>query len=172
MAMENQNPRIPDPTIPFPEQPHDILLAMLLFGEARGEPTVAKLAVANVVRNRILAGRYGGADWPKVILHPLQFSCFNENDPNRIKVVEPLKWAKPDVWGECLEIAQSILYGTAHDNTRRSTHYFDKSMDSKPPFWAKYFVHTLDLGDLHFYRDPLSFKEERSDITTEALGES
>ena len=167
--MENQTQRLPDPLVPLQEQPHDILLAMLLFGEARGEPASAKLAVANVVRNRVLARRYGGSDWPKVILHPLQFSCFNEKDVNRIKVVEPLKWARPDVWGECLEIAQSVLFGTAHDNTQRSTHYFDKSMDSRPPFWTKYFMHTLDLGDLHFYRDPKAFREDATTHLTDDL---
>ena len=170
--MENQNPKIPDPAVPLNNQPHDILLAMLLFGEARGETAVAKLAVANVVRNRVLAGRYGGSDWPQVILANKQFSCFNEADVNRPKLLVPLEWAKPEVWGECLEIAQSILFGTAQDNTRRSTHYHDKSMDSKPPFWPKYLDHTIDMGGLRFYRDPKAFHEKPiTHLTEELMGQ-
>lgn len=173
-AMKNQTLKLPDPTVPLHDQPHDILLAMLLFGEARGQDNNCRLAVANIVRNRVLAGRYGGNTWPGVILQPKQFSCFNPQDVNRPKLLKPLDWAKPEVWGECLDIAQTILYGTAHDNTKRSTHYHDKSMDFRPPFWAKVYTHTLDIGDLRFYRDPLAFKDDFPEHAgpVERMGES
>ena len=160
---------IPDPAIPLPQQPDEMLLAMCIFGEARGEHDDAKLAVGNVVRNRVLAGRYG-KDWRGVILRPMQFSCFNTNDPNSKKVVEPLKYGKQETWETCYRIASWILNGTAKDNTQRSTHYFDKSLDANPPYWSYGFIPTVTIGGLRFYRDPMAFRYQ-NDIEAELFGE-
>src|SRR3990167_9335451 len=51
---------LPDTAKTLEEQTDDILLACLLWGEARGETPEAQYAVGCVVRNRVLAGRYGG----------------------------------------------------------------------------------------------------------------
>ena len=46
--------KLPDPSQPLDQQDEDILLAMCLFGEARGEGSEGLQGVANAVRNRAL----------------------------------------------------------------------------------------------------------------------
>ncbi|MDZ4342113.1 MAG: cell wall hydrolase [Candidatus Binatia bacterium] len=151
---------IPNPEIPFAEQPEEILLAMLIFGEARGSKVHddTRLAVGSVVRNRVLSGKFGGSIWRGVILRPFQFSCFNANDPNRPKLLEPLEHEKKEVWESCYRCAALILNGTANDITQRATHYYTGSV---VPYWTIRFKHTLDMDGFHFFRDPGAFQEPK-----------
>jgi spore germination cell wall hydrolase CwlJ-like protein len=76
---------LPDPERTFAEQEPDVLLALCVFGEARGESDAAQRAVAQVVVNRArfphaVFGARRDADFAdnlrRVILKPQQFSCF------------------------------------------------------------------------------------------------
>lgn len=41
------------------------------------------------------------------------------------------------VWQECLTISKKVLESNkADDPTQGATHYYDKSMDNRPPIWA------------------------------------
>jgi len=162
----------PDPSKSIIDQEPTILLAMCIWGEARGQIDTAKIAVGNVVRNRVLAGIYGGSDWKNVILAPLQFSSFNANDPNRPKLLTPTQHDRPDVWDRCYDIANEVYEGTANDVSQRATHYYDKSMDLKPPFWANHFTHTVDIGNLRFFRDFRAYRDVRESpiYATEDVG--
>lgn len=156
---------LPDPAIAIEGQLEDILLAMCLFGEARGENDTAKVAIANVIRNRVLSGKYGGDTYHGVILKPYQFSCFLESDPNRAKLLQPTKYEKAEVWSACYDIARFIIEGDAcvNDNTIKATHYYSPKAMVPPtaiPKWAKPeygYVHTVDIGNSKFYRDPNAF---------------
>ncbi len=55
-----------------------MLLALMGWGEARGEPEEGKYAVAWVARNRVYARRNYGKTWEKVLLRKNAFSCFND----------------------------------------------------------------------------------------------
>ena len=151
---------LPNPKLPFAEQPEEMLLAMLIFGEARGAKVHddTRLAVGSVVRNRVLSGKFGGSNWRGVILRPFQFSCFNSNDPNRPKLLEPLKHEKKEVWESCYRCAALILNGTANDITQRATHYYTGSV---VPYWAIRFKRTLDMDGFHFFCDPDAFREPK-----------
>lgn len=163
------NSPLPDPRKTIKSQELTVLLAMCIFGEARSETPDARAGVGNVIKNRVLAGIYPGGDsWEKVITAPLQFSCFNQNDPNRVKIMEPLKHETQETWDSCYSIAKAILEGSGKDNTKRATHYFDKSMDARPPYWAKAFIHTVDIGRLRFWQDPRAFIPP-TDIGTTAI---
>lgn len=156
-----QTTPLPDPSKPIEAQEITVLLACLLWGEARGCHDDGKLAVANVVKNRVLSGRFPGRDdWAKVITAPLQFSSLNANDPNRKKLLEPLKWDSQSTWDSCYACASAVLDGMTMDNTQRATHYFDRSLDANPPHWAAAFVHTCDIDRLHFYRDNSAYRME------------
>ena len=146
---------LPIPHRPLREQNGDMLLAMCIFGEARGERDEVKLAVGNVVRNRVRSPqqRYGRG-WHGVILKKWQFSCFLPGDPNLTKVLSPLQYEDAAVWQRCWEAADRVYSGTAADNTGGATHYFDDSLRHCPPLWAARFVKTANLGRLHFYRAP------------------
>ncbi|MGH9576122.1 MAG: cell wall hydrolase [Terriglobales bacterium] len=146
---------IPHPHRPLREQSGDVLLAMCIFGEARGEPEEARLAVGHVVRNRVRSPhqRYGRG-WHGVMLKKWQFSCFLPGDPNLAKLLHPVEHEPAEVWERCWRAANCVYAGAAADNSGGATHYFDDSLRGCPPLWAARYVRTVKLGRLHFFRAP------------------
>ena len=162
---------LPDPEKSLAQQAPDILLAMCLFGEARGEDDRTRRAVAQVALNRArhphrVFGSRRDASLPnsglpnvglednlrRVILKPWQFSCFNPDDPNYAKLLRPLDYEEPAVWARCLECARQALAAADQPDTltANSDHYFDESL--QPPSWAKPAQQTARIGRLRFYR--------------------
>jgi spore germination cell wall hydrolase CwlJ-like protein len=88
------------------------LLTILLWGEARGEPDQGKLAVAEVVRNRVHRPAWWGKDWHGVMLKPWQFSCFNSGDPalNSLDAVREGKERALEVWAACFRAAAFVYH--------------------------------------------------------------
>ena len=126
-----------------------VLLALVLWREARGEPIDAKRAVAWSIRNRVNHPTWWGGDWATVITKKEQYSSMTHNgDPNCTK------WptATDTSWLACLEIAEAVYSESGTDPTNGATHYFDKSLDAAPPAWVASMVHTLDSGGFHFYK--------------------
>ncbi|MDY6408142.1 MAG: cell wall hydrolase [Pseudomonadota bacterium] len=66
------------------------ILAKTLYGEARGEGISGLEAVANVILNRVKHPCWWGKSIQEVCLKPMQFSCWNTDDPNRKKLMEDL----------------------------------------------------------------------------------
>ncbi|MCZ6490047.1 MAG: cell wall hydrolase [Acidobacteria bacterium] len=164
---------IPDPDKPIAEQELVVLLAMCLFGEARGESDLARRAVAQLLLNRArnprrVFGSKPEADFTenlrRVILQPWQFSCFNPDDANRAKLLHPLDHEEPAVWERCLRCARQALQAGDYNAqphadqrdelTANSDHYFDDSI--QPPSWAHPSKQTVKIGRLNFYRLYLS----------------
>ena len=152
---------LPDPNRTFAGQDPAVLLAMCLFGEARGESERARRAVAQVVLNRARhphrvfgsrADRSAAENLRLVILQPRQFSCFHPGDPNCAKLLRPLDYEPAAVWQRCLDAAQQALDdGDQPDTlTLNSDHYFDDSL--QPPSWADPAKQTVLIGRLRFYR--------------------
>lgn len=116
-------------------------IATTLFGEARGETTAGRLAVASVLHNRLVSRRWG-ASYEAVCTAPKQFSCWNANDPNLPllkQIIERIEagetWADP-VLAECYWIADGLLSGALRPQVRQATHYYAAWM-KQPPKWAK-----------------------------------
>ncbi|MBC8157732.1 MAG: cell wall hydrolase, partial [Alphaproteobacteria bacterium] len=67
---------------------HDELdiMARTVWGEARGEDEIGKIAVAHVIKNRAKHPKWWGKTIMEVCLKPWQFSCWNKKDPNREKM--------------------------------------------------------------------------------------
>ena len=164
---------IPDPGKPIAEQELVVLLAMCLFGEARGESDLARRAVAQLLLNRArnprrVFGSKPEADFTenlrRVILQPWQFSCFNPDDANRAKLLHPLDHEEPQVWERCLRCARQALQAGDYNAqphadqrdelTANSDHYFDDSIHT--PSWADPSKQTVKIGRLNFYRLYLS----------------
>jgi len=119
--------------------PPGAILARCLFGEARGASLDNKQKVGCVIRNRVhwhLKAPVGNAGWASVILKPFQFSWTMDSDPNLPKVLDPLNYEAEVVWDVCCKVSEMIVSGASADTTQGSDHYYDKSMDSKPPPWA------------------------------------
>ena len=139
----------------------DRLLAMCLFGEARGESDEARRAIAQVILNRaryphkVFGSRRGASleeNLRGVILKPRQFSCFLESDPNYPKILHPLDYEPPAVWQRCLDTAAQALATAGQPDalTLNSDHYFDDSL--QPPSWADPAKQTVRIGRLRFFR--------------------
>lgn len=144
---------LPDPTKTFWQQEEDILLACCLFGEAQNQSYEAKVAVACVVRNRVLFNmRYmGGPSYKGVILHPMQFDCFNLNDPNRGKLLRPLMHAPRSVWEECYRAAVAVCCDHCEDLTGGALFYFSPPITKAPAAWGDV-MFTAKYDDLQFFK--------------------
>lgn len=110
-----------------------ILLARLLFGEARGESREYKINVAYSVLNRTGQRKWWGNTLNEVILKPHQYSCFNKNDPNYKGVMDPLS-VSSGAWNECVQVARYVLSNPNQDTTNGATHYYSTWIPS--PSWT------------------------------------
>lgn len=126
----------------FASDSDEVLLARLLYGEARGASREVKYAIANVVLNRAERPCWWGSSVREVILAPRQFSCFNLDDVNRRKLLDPLRYDRQEVWQECRDVAREAL-SQRHDMTHGATHYFDSSIAI--PRWARNLQPSLEL---------------------------
>ena len=109
------------------------IFAKTIWGESRGEVLEAKRAVACVILNRFNSGKwFGGDSISAVCLMPYQFSCWNKNDPNRIKL--DAVTFKDSSYRDCLAVAAGALTGLFKDASQYGTHYHVRGI---LPDWAK-----------------------------------
>ncbi|MDR0677203.1 MAG: cell wall hydrolase [Holosporaceae bacterium] len=125
------------------------ILARTIYGEARGEfykfGTSPLIAIANVIVNRMRKGF--AKTIQEVCLAPLQFSCWNLNDPNR-KKIENIKASECPIFRKCLETAENVLMEKWPDLVDGCDHYHEKTIK---PFWAAYSEPKRILGSHYFY---------------------
>lgn len=142
---------IPDPSLPIENQDPLTLLAMAIWAESRNQKTFAKIGMASVVRNRVSQGKYGQG-LSGVILKPYQFSSFNHNDPNRIKMLTPVQHDGQHVWDECYWVAQGVSSGYLDDPTTGAVFYFSLPLTAPPHAWGDV-VQTCVIDGLSFYKE-------------------
>lgn len=127
------------------------VLARTIWGEARGESVRGKEAVAATVMNRVRQAQYRDGHWwgnsvVRVCRMPWQYSCWNENDPNRAKL---LAVTKDDIaFQACLRIARRAVHSTLKDPTGGATHYHHRDLN---PWWAVGRVPSAEIGNHLFY---------------------
>ena len=117
-----------------------LILALTIFGEARGETIQGKVSIGSVIRNRVKSPTtWWGRDYIGVCLAPYQFSCWNQNDPNR-SYLESIQDNEANVrsgeqtaWNDCKTVANGIIDETIADNTGGATHYHTPAVRPK---WA------------------------------------
>jgi len=130
-------------------------LARTIWAEARGEGVAGMEAVAAVIMNRVNAdlGKDGRPDWwgegvEGVCRKPWQFSCWNEGDPNRGKLI--MVKASEDGWfAHAVEIAKRAIAGELPDKTGGATHYHAKSVKPK---WSEGRQPCAEIGWHVFYK--------------------
>lgn len=112
------------------------VVARTIWAEARDQGGSGMAAVAHVIRNRAVVGRYGGGRPRGVALAPFQFSVWNEDSRNRRA---SLAVTTADAqYREALKIYDAVI-GAGDDrqvppNVRGATHYY--VTNSPTPFWA------------------------------------
>lgn len=125
----------PVPGLPIESQPEAIICRLVLVGEARGEQdeggaleSVAMLGVLWVGENRRLDRKHR---WPDnlrgVFLQRAQFSCFNQYDPNRAKLLDLWK-SDPVTWERADTVADLFESGLTLDPTMGATHYCTEAL--------------------------------------------
>ncbi|HBE44270.1 MAG TPA: cell wall hydrolase [Deltaproteobacteria bacterium] len=138
------------------------LMALCLYGEARGEPLSGKIGIAFVIMNRVKKNGWFGSTIKKVILKPKQFSCFNEKDPNRRRlIIIAQNWdyffQKDKALRECYYVAEKAIEGTAFkDNVFGATHYKTAKCIAS---WADKMKLVAIIGNHEFYAEEQTHKE-------------
>lgn len=126
------------------------VVARTVYGEARGEARDGKTAVAWVIKNRVDSPKWWGHDWRSVCRKPWQFSCWNDNDPNRAKVEAVT--TEDDAFRDCLQASALVMSGEVTDPTKGATHYYAKAMKALPT-WASHAVKTAEIGGHVFMKE-------------------
>lgn len=111
--------------------PDRVVLAAVLWGEARGGGPAAMGDVACVVLNRLAAGWQDTV--AKVCLAPWQFSALNPGQPPRAWVTAIPMADRGFV--SALQVADDALAGKLIDRTGGADSYFAVSI--RAPYWAK-----------------------------------
>lgn len=128
-------------------------LARTVWGEARGESVRGKEAVAATVINRVALARSRGGHWwgntvAQVCRTPWQYSCWNENDPNRAKLLAVNRQDRN--FETCLRIARRAVRGRLQDPTDGATHYHHIDLN---PWWSLGAIPCAEIGHHLFYRN-------------------
>lgn len=133
------------------------VLTLTLIGEARGEPIEGKVAVACVIRNRATAWKKSISE---ICLQPKQFSCWNEDDPNRLLLDE---LAQRFIYGnkleipsyiECQCVARGVIRNEILDNTHGALNYLTSDLFASDhrPQWAQHVSFAITKGRQTFFR--------------------
>lgn len=132
-----------------------------VYGEARGEPYLGKVAVAHVIVNRAKRPGWWSRqvddvkdDTPAAVcVDKYQFSCWNESDPNS-SVVRKIAIERLDPYENksirsCLYAVLAAIEGE-QDPTDNATHYHTKNI---LPHWAEDLDPSFAIGNHLFYNN-------------------
>lgn len=135
------------------------ILGLTIIGEARGEPIEGQVAVGSVIRNRMHynPGKYH--TYYDVCLEKKQFSCWNENDPNRsflIELVEQLTMGQlltDPYLRQCMYVSAGIVKWDILDNTGGAINYLTKQLyySLQKPHWATKAKNVNEIGTQVFF---------------------
>ncbi|MFH1838653.1 MAG: cell wall hydrolase [Candidatus Kuenenbacteria bacterium] len=153
-------PTVDDPkwTENFKDDSEEIILARVIFGEARSREILYKsrVAIGWSIRNRLgTKSKWGPRDtYHQIILEPKQYSTFNILDSNFPYVIDPLfninkAPLDKEAWYECYKIAGKVIKREIEDPTNGANHYYDDSI--QPPFWTKAGEFKIKINNLEFY---------------------
>lgn len=127
---------------------HDIdILARTIYGEARGESDEGKRAVGLVILNRYRSNKwYSAPTIAEVCQKRLQFSCWNNDDPNCAKIKTATEAVLKPYW----ELAERLINCEYADITNGATHYHAKNCR---PAWSRGKLPCATIGNHIFYKN-------------------
>ena len=131
------------------------LMALTIYGEARGETREGKIAVGSVILERVEHRPWDGKTVHEVCLMPFQFSCFLPSDPNfhALRLIAEdwdTKAMRSMDLSECYTIAIGLISGDIPrlEDIQGSTQY--KTIDC-PALWATKMKLVATIGGHQFY---------------------
>jgi spore germination cell wall hydrolase CwlJ-like protein len=133
-------------------------LAVMIYGEARGEPIKGKIAVAYTALNRAVKKTVC-----KVVLARRQYSIFDNNPSLRAAALSSdLEPHKKDnlvdikSWEESIKVAQLVMRKVVEDPTMGSTNYLApklmKTRGYRCPKWSKVYKLMVTIEHHKFYK--------------------
>lgn len=136
----------------FADLPENEIMALTIYGEARGEPYLGKVAVGSVILNRVDHRDWDGKTIKEVCLKHKQFSCFNEKDDNypilsNIAQNPTLEASRNRVFKICLDIATDMIAG----KIERITEGLDYHAVGTTPYWQPTKKRVDKIGRHIFY---------------------
>ncbi len=133
---------------------------LTIKGEAESEPIEGQVAVAWVIKNRVLHPGWMGTDYKSVCLHPAQFDCWWPDrggaDYERVMVAARLVLYVPmrkddQVTRQMKAVATAVMAGDFLDNTGGSVQYLTEAeFKTNPPLWARNVPKALLIGSQVF----------------------
>ncbi len=108
-----------------------------VWAEARGEPQAGRIAVGEVIRNRSAVHGWSIA---RVVLEPLQFSCWNAHDHSRAEAA-----AIDDTEPVVVECANAWLASKDSNLTEGALNYFNPKISQ--PSWGPEMLHPIKIGN-------------------------
>jgi hypothetical protein len=126
-----------------------VLLALVVWREARGQAHACKLAVAYVAVARAEDPRknWWGDDMLAVLFSPMQFSSVTDKKDGQL-VLWPREGA---TWAECLRAAAAAYFHWEANPVPGATHYHSFPKQTPPKAWgAAEFLAKVD--DIYFFK--------------------
>lgn len=133
------------------------LMALTIYGEARGETREGKIAVGSVILERVEHRPWDGKTVHEVCLMPFQFSCFLPSDPNfhALRLIAEdwdTKAMRSMIMSECYTIASGLLDGTIERTPVITKHHCCQYKTAAArPAWAKKMTLIAVIGNHEFY---------------------
>jgi spore germination cell wall hydrolase CwlJ-like protein len=171
-----KSPKPPKPHLTLPNKPIDVnayeykkidlrehrCLAVMIYGEARGESKLGQYAVAYTAINRASGQKNGTVC--SIVLAPGQYTIFNDNPAMRTAAlnlkISPTRFglSDKDAWERSQRIAQDALKQEIPDPTKGATNYLAptlmKVLGYQWPPWTKKFKMTVVIENHHFFKPP------------------
>ena len=123
----------------------DALAIVTIFQEAEGESYQGKVAVGEVIRNRMRLKLMSDGTVSGTVLRAYQFSGWNTAAQNRVRSVR-IDDDKNSIVKDCIT---AWAESKTSDLTKGATHYVNLKIAS--PTWAKVFTMTAKIGDHSFF---------------------
>ena len=131
-----------------------VCIALNVYHEARDQPFIGQVAVAQVVMNRVYDDRYPNTDCEVVKQGPTyswtdgfpvrnrcQFSWYCDGKSDKPK--------DSTAWMDAMRIAHGVYYGNLDDFVEGATHYHATYVQ---PEWAESKTKVVQIADHIFYR--------------------
>ncbi|PJE57530.1 MAG: hypothetical protein COU82_01585 [Candidatus Portnoybacteria bacterium CG10_big_fil_rev_8_21_14_0_10_38_18] len=147
-------PTVDDPewTGDLEDDPEDILLARVIYGEAGGTPKLAKIAVGWSIRNRVEDSQHRWGDtYHEIILREKQYdSLWNKETRQKVRVPPIDNKLEEKAWQDSYKAARQVINSEVKDLTSGANHFY--SIYVSKPDWAEEEKFIFSVDNLRFYK--------------------
>lgn len=124
------------------------LLARVLFSETKD--VTDAIAIANVIKNRMLKPERFGETLEEVVYKPYQFSGVNSTEWKKAETGKMTAQEKA-IYNQMQEVARNVIIGAIGDTTGGADHYFNPKLAQ--PSWAKKMRKTYQTDSHAYYKE-------------------